>query len=37
MTLSEKKYKRESQRQRFFANFQMYPLTGVIGLFEKKM
>jgi len=36
MTLWEKKYKRESQRQCFFANFQVCPLVEVSSAFLKK-
>jgi len=35
MTLYEKKYKHESQRQCFFTSFQVCPLVEVSGLFEK--
>ena len=37
MTLWEKKYKRESQRQCFFANFQVCPLVEVSSAVLKKM
>jgi len=36
MTLWEKKYKRESQRQGFFANFQVCPLVEVSSAFLEK-
>ena len=36
MTLWEKKYKRESQRQCFFANLQVYSLVEVSSAFLKK-
>jgi len=36
MTLWEKKYKRELQRQRIFANFQMCPVVEVSSAFLKK-
>ena len=36
MTLWEKKYKRESQRQCFFANFQVCPLVEASSAFLKK-
>jgi len=36
MTLWEKKYKRESQRECFFANFQVCPLVEVSSAFLKK-